>query len=49
MEKEEAANKKCKIDDNDEQISLEDRVKNTTIPLWNMPYDNQVKMSLKIM
>ncbi|XP_051153093.1 tRNA (uracil-5-)-methyltransferase homolog A [Leptopilina boulardi] len=49
MEKEEAANKKCKIDDNDEQISLEDRVKNTTIPLWNMPYDNQLEFKQKEM
>lgn len=45
MEKEEAANKKLKTDNDDEEIiPLEDRVKNTTVPLWNMPYDEQVKI-----
>lgn len=42
MEEETAANKKCKTEDNDEEIPPADRVKNSTIPLWNMPYNEQV-------
>lgn len=50
MEKEEAANKKLKTDNDDEEIiPLEDRVKNTTVPLWNMPYDEQLDFKQKEM
>lgn len=41
---EEVAGKRVKTDEEDDQsVSVEDKVKSTTTPLWNMPYPNQVR------
>ncbi|KZC14847.1 PREDICTED: tRNA (uracil-5-)-methyltransferase homolog A-like [Dufourea novaeangliae] len=45
---EENANKRLKTDDN-EHISIEDKVKSTTIPLWNTPYPDQLELKQKEM
>ncbi|XP_076242673.1 tRNA (uracil-5-)-methyltransferase homolog A [Calliopsis andreniformis] len=50
LEEENANNKRLKTDEeNDGSISIEDRVKSTTIPLWNMPYASQLELKQKEM
>ena len=34
--------KKPKLEDSQKQISQEERLKNSTIPLWKIPYEQQV-------
>ncbi|CAK9815335.1 tRNA (uracil-5-)-methyltransferase homolog A [Anthophora plagiata] len=41
---EESANKRLKVDEDNEIKSIEDKVKLTTIPLWNMPYPDQLEL-----
>ena len=42
---EETANKRLKMDDGDDQaVSIQDKVKSTTISLWNMPYPSQLEL-----
>lgn len=45
---EEVAGKRVKTDEEDDQsVSVEDKVKSTTTPLWNMPYPNQLEFKQK--
>ncbi|XP_053981431.1 tRNA (uracil-5-)-methyltransferase homolog A-like [Hylaeus volcanicus] len=46
---EERTNKRLKLDENDLSISEADKVKSTTIPLWNTPYENQLELKQKEM
>ncbi|CAK9828739.1 tRNA (uracil-5-)-methyltransferase homolog A [Anthophora retusa] len=46
---EESANKRLKVDEDNEMKSIEDKVKLTTIPLWNMPYSDQLELKQKEM
>ncbi|KOC62531.1 tRNA (uracil-5-)-methyltransferase like protein A [Habropoda laboriosa] len=46
---EENANKRLKVDEDNEIISIEDKVKLTTVPLWNMPYPDQLELKQKEM
>ncbi|CAK9798739.1 tRNA (uracil-5-)-methyltransferase homolog A [Anthophora quadrimaculata] len=46
---EESANKRLKVDEDNEIKSIEDKVKLTTIPLWNMPYSDQLELKQKEM
>ncbi|XP_043252135.1 tRNA (uracil-5-)-methyltransferase homolog A [Colletes gigas] len=44
-----SANKRLKTDEFDQSISEADRVKATTIPLWNTPYESQLELKQKDM
>ncbi|XP_076634210.1 tRNA (uracil-5-)-methyltransferase homolog A isoform X2 [Colletes latitarsis] len=44
-----SANKRLKTDESDQSISEADRVKATTIPLWNTPYESQLELKQKDM
>ncbi|XP_017879985.1 tRNA (uracil-5-)-methyltransferase homolog A [Ceratina calcarata] len=46
---EKGGNKRIKVDEDDQGLSIEDRVKSTTIPLWNMPYASQLELKQKEM
>ncbi|XP_076167441.1 tRNA (uracil-5-)-methyltransferase homolog A [Ptiloglossa arizonensis] len=46
---EEATNKRLKTDENDQSMSIADKVKSTTIPLWNTPYQGQLELKQKEM
>ncbi|XP_396538.2 tRNA (uracil-5-)-methyltransferase homolog A isoform X2 [Apis mellifera] len=46
---EENARKRLKVEEDDQSISIEDKVKLTTIPLWNMPYPSQLELKQKEM
>lgn len=42
MEGNESARKRTKIDDTEDTLTPMERVKNSTTPLWNIPYEQQV-------
>lgn len=46
---EETTKKRLKLDKDDQNISVEDKVKLTTIPLWEMPYPSQLELKQKEM
>ncbi|OAD52212.1 tRNA (uracil-5-)-methyltransferase like protein A [Eufriesea mexicana] len=46
---EENSNKRLKMEENSQSISIEDKVKLTTIPLWNMLYPSQLELKQKEM
>ncbi|XP_050579632.1 tRNA (uracil-5-)-methyltransferase homolog A [Bombus affinis] len=46
---EETTKKRLKLDKDDQNISIEDKVKLTTIPLWEMPYPSQLELKQKEM
>ncbi|XP_068988802.1 tRNA (uracil-5-)-methyltransferase homolog A isoform X2 [Bombus flavifrons] len=46
---EETIKKRLKLDKDDQNISIEDKVKLTTIPLWEMPYPSQLELKQKEM
>lgn len=37
------SNKRIKLDDDAQSMSIEDKIKLSTTPLWNMPYSSQVR------
>ncbi|CAL7941005.1 unnamed protein product [Xylocopa violacea] len=41
---EESTNKRVKVDEDIQDIPIEDKVKLTTIPLWDMPYPSQLEL-----
>lgn len=47
---EESANKRVKVEEDvEDSVSIEDKVKLTTIPLWDMPYPSQLELKQKEM
>ncbi|XP_078046493.1 tRNA (uracil-5-)-methyltransferase homolog A [Augochlora pura] len=44
---EESGNKRLKTNDSLKELSVDERIKCNTIPLWNMPYPDQLKLKQK--
>lgn len=44
MEAKEENGQTIKVDENIDIVSITDRVKSSTTPLWNVPYEKQVRL-----
>ncbi|XP_015605204.1 tRNA (uracil-5-)-methyltransferase homolog A [Cephus cinctus] len=49
LEQGDSNNKRSKVDEEDKALSPSERVRNSTVPLWNIPYTEQLELKQKEM